>query len=96
MSDKIFIVETVCVFRKTYYVKAKEASHAEDEVVCQMDNPDFIEGSQCHVAENISHVRQVTEREFLKTFDHENPYLKEWTREHKLGHINVVDYSDCK
>lgn len=92
MSDKIFIVETISVFRHTYYIRAKEATHAQDEVVCRLHDSDFIEGSQHHVGENISDCREVTEREFLKTFDRENHYLKEWSRERKMDHINVIDY----
>lgn len=94
MSDKIFVVETVSVFRHTYYVKAKEASHAMDEVVCNVEgyNDKWIEGSQFHVGENIANCVEVTEEEFLKLFDKENSYLKDWTDERKLEMINVIDY----
>ena len=96
MSDKIFVVETVSVFRHTYYVRAKESSHAMDEVVCNVEgyNDRWIEGSQFHVGENIANCIEVTEEEFLKLFDKENDYLKDWTDERKLEMINVIDYGE--
>lgn len=93
MASKIYIVETVSVFRHTYYVKAKEAAHAMDEVVCGMGTSDLIEGSQMHVGENISHVREVTEREFLKVYDQENEHTRHLSNAEKLKSINVIDYT---
>jgi len=95
MSDeqKIYVVETISTFRHTYYVKARCAEHAMDEVVCKSDYSDnFIEGSQKHIDESIANVIEVTEDEFIKVFDHENDYLKNWSRERKLQQINVIDY----
>lgn len=96
MSNKIFVVETISTFRHTYYVRAKEASHAMDEVVCNLDirNDGWIEGSQFPVGENIANCIEVTEEEFLKVFDRENEYLCNWTDEHKMQRINVVDYGE--
>ena len=33
MENKLYLVETVSIFRHRYVVKAKEAGHANDEVV---------------------------------------------------------------
>lgn len=93
MIDKIYIVETISIFRHTYYIKGKEASHVMDEMVCNMDNPEFIQGSQRHIGEEISNVREVSEKEFIKTFNDENDYLSSWTDEQKFKMINVIDYS---
>ena len=94
MSDKIFVVETISVFRHTYYVRAKEATHAMDEVVCNIENhsDSWVEGSQYHVGENIANCIEVTEEEFLQLFNKENEYLKNWKVEQKFGMINVIDY----
>jgi predicted nucleic acid-binding OB-fold protein len=92
MNEKIYVVETISLFRHTYYVKAKESSHALDEVVCRINDEDFIEGSQNHISEDIANVIEVTEEEYLKLFDKENDYLKNWTEEQKLDRINVIEY----
>ena len=92
MTDKIYVVETISTFRHTYYVRAKEASHAEDEVICNLDNPDFIEGSQKHIDESISNTIEVTEEEFIRIFDQENDYLQSWNKEQKLDMINAINY----
>ena len=91
-NEKIYAVETISLFRITYYVKAKEATHAMDEVVCRLTDEMFIEGSQNHISEDIANVVEVTEEEFLKLFDKENDYLKNWSKEQKLARINVIEY----
>ena len=95
-DQKIYVVETISSFRHTYYIKAKDPVHAMDEVVCQLGNyqDNFIEGSQNHIDESIANVIEVTEDEFIKVFDHENDYLKGWSKERKLQQINVIDYSE--
>ena len=93
-DEKIYVVETISSFRHTYYVKAKDSVHAMDEVVCRMTDENFIEGSQKHIDESIANVIEVTEDEFIKVFDHENDYLKGWSKERKLQQINVIDYSE--
>lgn len=92
MNEKIYAVETISLFRHTYYVKAKEESHAMDEVVCRMTDEMFIEGSQNHISEDIANVVELTEEEFLKLFDKENDYLKNWSKEQKLARINAIEY----
>jgi hypothetical protein len=95
-DEQIYIVETISTFRHTYYVKARCAEHAMDEVTCQLGNWDenFIEGSQNHVGEDIASVMEVDEDYFIKTFDAENDYMRKWTREKKLERINTIDYGD--
>lgn len=95
-EERIYVVETISSFRNTYYVKARDKVHAMDEVVCQLSDyqDTFIEGSQKHIDESIANVIEVTEEEFIKVFDHENDYLKGWSKERKLQQINVIDYSE--
>ena len=88
----IFVVETIMTYRMTYFVKAREATHAIDEVVCNENNYDFIEGAQHHLGEQISNCTEVSEEEFLRIFDKENDYHRNWTKEKKLKMINEIDY----
>ena len=92
MNSKIFVVETVSIFKHTYYISAEEASHAEDEVVCRLDDATFTEGSQKHITETIVDTKTLTEDQFIELFDRENDYLKSWSKEQKLNMINVVNY----
>lgn len=93
-DSKIYVVETISTFRHTYYIRAKEEIHAQDEVVCNISNPEFIEGSQKHIDESISNTIELTEEEFIKLFDKENEYLRSWSKDQKLDMINVINYKE--
>jgi hypothetical protein len=50
--------------------------------------------SQEHMGEfTISH-REITEEEYLKIFDEDNDYLKDWTDEQKKQFIHRIDYKE--
>jgi hypothetical protein len=89
---KKYLVETVSIFRHRYVVEAKEEEHACDEVVCERDN--LKEFSQYHVDENITSVREIDDAEYLKVFDKDNEYLKDWENERKFSFVNKIDYKD--
>ena len=92
MEKKLYLVETVSIFRHRYVVEAKEAEHANDEVVC--NNGNLEEFSQKHIDENIISTREITPDEYIKIFDVDNDYLKDWTDVQKMQFINVIDYKD--
>jgi hypothetical protein len=89
-KKKLYIVETMSIFRMRYVVKAKEASHAEDEVIC---NDDLVEFSQKHLDEIISSTREISEEEYLKLFDRDNDYLASWENDRKFSYINKINYT---
>ena len=93
MADKkLYLVETVSMFRMRYVVEALEEEHALDEVVCGVGNTDFQEFSQHHVDEVISSSREISKDEYLKIFDKDNDYLESWSEEKKMEFINKIDY----
>jgi hypothetical protein len=92
VDTKIYKIEAISMFKMTYYIKAKSEEHALDEYCCELENDTFKEGSQKHIDEVCSDVRELTEEEFLKEFDRDNEYLQSWTKEQKLNMINVIDY----
>ena len=93
MADKkLYIVETISMFRMRYVVEANEAEHAADEVVFKLGDSDLQEFSQYHVDEVITSTREITQEEYVKLFDTDNDYLKEWTVEQKLGFVNKIVY----
>jgi hypothetical protein len=86
-----YLVETVSVFRMRYVVEANSASDAKDEVtMCVGD--DFKEFSQLHLDEMISSTREITSAEYLRMFDEDNVYLKDWDEDQKLDFVNVINY----
>jgi hypothetical protein len=89
---KIFIVEAVSMFRMRYAVFATCAEDAMDEFTMMAGDTNFKEMSQEHIGENIVSVRKVSEKKFLKQYDYDNEYFKNWTKEQKLSQINVIDY----
>lgn len=93
MNKKIFVVESISMFRHTYYILAKNELDALDEFVCGNGNGTFVEGSQKFIDEVHTNVRELTEDEFLKEFDKENEYLQDWSDEQKLKFINEIDYN---
>ena len=87
-----FLIETISMFRMRYVIEANNASHAKDEVVMNKDG-DLYEFSQMHLDETITSVREIDQAEYLRQFDEDNEYLKDWTDEDKLSFVNVIDYS---
>jgi len=86
-----YLVETVSMFRMRYVIEANNAQHAKDEVTT--NEGQLYEFSQLHVDEMITSVREIDQAEYLRQFDEDNEYLKEWTDEDKLSFVNVVNYS---
>lgn len=93
-EKKLYMVETVSIFRMRYVVEAREATHASDEVVMELGNENFKEFSQHHVDECITSVRELSAKEFIDTFNEDNDYLKDWSVGQKMDFINVIDYKD--
>lgn len=89
-----YLVETVSMFRMRYVVDCKEATHATDTVVVDMGTDKLKEFSQEHLDEIITSVREISKEEYLRQFDEDNDYLKDWTEEQKLQFITKVDYND--
>lgn len=97
MEKKLYLVETVSLFRHRYVVEAKEESHACDEVVMNVGGgytDEFQEFSQHHIDEIISSSREISIDEYLKLFDKDNDYLKNWSIEQKTRFINVIKYGE--
>ncbi len=92
MEKKLYLVETVSMFRIRYVVEAKEEEHAGDEVV--MRSSDIKEFSQHHVDENILSIRELSRIDYLDLFDKDNDYLSSWSEEEKLRFINKIDYEN--
>ena len=86
-----YLVETVSVFRMRYVVEANSASDARDEVTMSVGD-DFKEFSQLHLDEMISSTREITSAEYLRMFDEDNVYLKDWDEDQKLDFVNVINY----
>jgi hypothetical protein len=92
---KMYMVETVSIFRHRYVVMAKDPEHACDEVVMNTSGNfgDMLqEFSQKHIDESITSVRKIKEKEYLRLFDEDNDYLKTWDDEQKKQFINTINY----
>lgn len=97
MAKKLYLVETVSIFRQRYVVESKKAEHAQDEVVMNTTgvyDENWKEFSQHHVGEDISSVWELSKKEYLELFDTDNDYLKSWSEERKLEFINKIDYDN--
>jgi hypothetical protein len=81
--SKIILVETVSTFRHVYAIELEDnqpSEYALDDVVtlCTHGEIGLQEVSQNHIGEDIFSYREVSEEEYLKIFDKENDYLKDW------------------
>jgi hypothetical protein len=90
-----YLVETVSVFRMRYVVEAKNASDARDEVTMNLGD-NFHEMSQVHLDEMISSTREIDTAEYVRIFDEDNVYLKDWDEDQKLQFVNVLNYGDSE
>jgi hypothetical protein len=85
-----YLVETISVFRMRYVIEAENVEHAKDEVT--MNVGELAEFSQHHIDEMISSTREIDDAEYLRRFDEDNEYLKDWTDGQKFSFVNVIDY----
>lgn len=94
MEKKLFLVETVSMFRMRYVIEAREEEHATDEFVMQVGKDSFKEFSQHHMDEVIVSTRELSAKEYLKLFDKDNDYLKTWDISQKMESINSIKYEE--
>ena len=94
MEKKLYLVETVSMFRMRYVVEAREEVHATDEFVMEIGKEDFQEFSQHHIDEVIVSTRELSAKEYLELFDKDNGYLESWDIAEKMRFINSVDYKE--
>jgi hypothetical protein len=89
------MVDCLSQFRIRYCVEVEnDIEHALDEIVMEYGNPQFEEFSQEHLLPSpiiLSH-REISKEEYLRMFDEDNDYLKEWTEQQKLKFINKIKY----
>ena len=95
-EKKLYLVETVSMFRMRYVVEAREAGHAEDEFVMEIGKESFKEFSQHHMDEVIISTRELSATDYMNLFDTDNDYLKSWDIEQKMSMINTIEYEDEK
>jgi len=96
MEKKLYLVETVSMFRMRYVIEAREASHAEDEFVMEIGKESFKEFSQHHMDEVIVSTRQLSATDYMNLFDADNDYLNSWSDQEKMSMINTIQYEDEK
>ena len=90
--SKIVLVETVSTFRHMYAVEVADndpIEYALDSVVVLATGgkTKLEEFAQKSIGEDIFSYREINEEEYLKIFDQENDYLKEWKPEEKKQFI---------
>ena len=66
-----------------YVVETNHPDYAVDEVMVK-EKEEF---SQRYIGNNVLSVREITTDEYLKIFDEDNDYLKDWSKEQKLDFI---------
>ena len=84
-----YLVETISMHRIRYVVECESAAHAKDTVTMN----EAEEFSQLHIDEMITSTRVIDDTEYLRVFDEDNDYLREWTEEQKFKCVHKVDYT---
>jgi len=87
-----YLVETVDFFRMRYVIECESAEHAKD-VVTMREAEEF---SQLHLNETITSTRVIDDAEYLRLFDEDNAYLKDWSEEQKFNYVHEVNYDTAK
>jgi hypothetical protein len=88
MSKKLYVVETVSIFRMRYAVEDENAQYAMDTVEMGLGDDDFQELSQQHITETITSTREVTVEQLVEIFDADNPHFTDWPLDRKLKFLN--------
>ena len=87
-----YLVETIDFFRMRYVIECESAEHAKD-VVTMREAEEF---SQLHLNETITSTRVIDDAEYLRLFDEDNAYLKDWSEEQKFQYVHEVNYDTAK
>lgn len=82
-----YLVETISYFRHRYVIDCDSAEHAKDTVT--MD--EAVEISQAHINESITGCREIDDTEYLRIFNEDNDYLRDWTDEQKFKFVHKVE-----
>lgn len=88
MSKKLYLVETISIYRMRYVLEDENAEYAADSVTSNGYPIELMEFSQHHIDENISSIREIDKEEYLRLFAEDNSYLSTWTEEQKFKFIN--------
>lgn len=90
---KLVMVEALSQYRMRYVVEVEDdIEHALDEVTMRINDIDFEEFSQLHLGETIVSHREIDKAEYLRIFDEDNDYLKDWKKKQKFKFVNKIDY----
>jgi hypothetical protein len=88
---KLVMVDAISSHRMRYVVEVEDVlEHALDTVTMQ----EATEFSQLYIGEQIISHREITEEEYLKVFDQDNDYLKNWDNEKKFQFITRDIYNE--
>ena len=82
-----YLVETISYFRHRYVIECDSAEHAKDTVT--MNEAEEI--SQLHIDESITGCREIDDTEYLRIFNEDNDYLRDWTDEQKFKFVHKVE-----
>ena len=83
-----YLVETISYHRIRYVVQCDSPEHAKDVVTMN----EAEEMSQEHIDESITSCREIDDTEYLRIFDEDNDYLREWTDGQKFKFVHEVVY----
>jgi len=98
MTKQYVLVTAISHFRMRYCIPVDELRAENPEASDEQFDPvswandcvtmnEVDEFSQAHISEDIVDSRVVSEEEMLQQFDEDNDYLKSWTREQKIDHV---------
>ena len=80
-----YLVETISMHRIRYVVECESADQAKD-VVTMNEAEEF---SQLHLDELITSAREIDDAEYLRLFDEDNDYLKDWDEDQKFKFVSI-------
>ena len=87
-----YLVETISMYRMRYAVEAESADAAKAYVSDDVAGIYLLdEFSQLHLSEIVSSCRDISTEEYLRVFDEDNNYLKDWTDDQKLTFVNKME-----
>lgn len=82
-----YLVETISMHRIRYVVECWNVNDAKDTVTMN----EAEEFSQMHIDEMITSTREIDDAEYLRIFDEDNDYLREWSDEQKFKYVHKVE-----
>lgn len=88
LPKKLFLIDTINLFKTRYAVEAVDQDAAVEHVLCNLKSHNMDIFSETHLSETISSIIETDSEGYLRAFDNDNEQMKSVEASEKFKAIN--------